>query len=132
MKIGFHNVKILFTDFLKLSANFSKKVFNIFFNKKLKTQIMPITADNISRTPPSHDKSYFKDEIFFPVNSPRYTTRIFTIKVMKAVLNEFALKADGEDRLLTLTPVAGNAAALLDEQDAVPLDQLFARQAGLA
>ena len=37
------------------------------------------------------------------------------------VLNEFALKADGEDRLLTLTPVAGNAAALLDEQDAVPL-----------
>ena len=51
---------------------------------------MPITADNISITPPSHEKSYFNEEIFLPVKAPRYTTRIFTEKVRNAVRNESA------------------------------------------
>lgn len=39
----------------------------------------------------------------------------------ETVLNELALKAYGEDRLLSLTPVFGNASALTDEQAVVPL-----------
>ena len=76
---------------------------------------MPITADNISRTPPSHDKSYFKDEIFFPVNSPRYTTRIFTIKVMKAVLNEFAPRNPAFIPTATESAESASASAILSD-----------------
>lgn len=39
----------------------------------------------------------------------------------QTVLNEIALKAAGEDRLLSLTPVSGNTGALIDEQAVVPL-----------